>query len=130
MVASVGAVGADRRASYDETAVRAIDAATGGAANFAQDDELAGRETYHGLVIATDEEKRTLRRVAGKMPASAYWLCCVEFAERASYYGCYQVYKQFIRAPLPVGSTTGATPPGTKFNPGALGRGPEVATAM
>lgn len=127
MVASVGAVGADRRASHDETATRAIDAFTGGAAN---DPEFAGRETYHGLVIATDEEKRTLRRVAGKMPASCYYLCAVEFAERASYYGCYQVYKQFIRSPLPPGSTTGATPPGTAYNPGALGRGPEVATAM
>lgn len=94
------------------------------------DPEFANRETFHGLYVATEEEKRTLRRVAGKMPNSCYYLCAVEFAERASYYGCNQVYKQFIRAPLPPGSTTGRTPPGTRFNPGALGLGPQVATAM
>jgi hypothetical protein len=35
----------------------------------------------------TEEEKNTLRKVAGKIPNIAYWLCAVEFAERASYYG-------------------------------------------
>lgn len=128
--AGVGDVGADRRASYDETAGRAIDQAKLPDSGLQDDHEFASRETFHGLIIATEEEKRTLRRVAGKMPASCYYLCAVEFAERASYYGCYQVYKQFIRAPLPPGSTTGATPPGTDYNPGALGQGSSVATAM
>jgi hypothetical protein len=35
----------------------------------------------------TEDEKSTLRKVAGKIPNIAYWLCAVEFAERASYYG-------------------------------------------
>lgn len=35
----------------------------------------------------TEEEKNSLRKVAGKIPGVAYWLCAVEFAERASYYG-------------------------------------------
>lgn len=35
----------------------------------------------------TEEEQKTLRKVAGKIPSIAYWLCAVEFAERASYYG-------------------------------------------
>lgn len=35
----------------------------------------------------TEEEKNSLRKVAGKIPNIAYWLCAVEFAERASYYG-------------------------------------------
>lgn len=35
----------------------------------------------------TDEELATLRRVPGKVPMIAYLLCCVEFCERASYYG-------------------------------------------
>ncbi|KAH8892324.1 hypothetical protein GQ53DRAFT_781484 [Thozetella sp. PMI_491] len=104
--------------------------ATLAASGLENDDEFAGRETFHGLIVATEEEKRTLRRVAGKMPATCYYLCAVEFAERASYYGCNQVYKQFIRSPLPPGSTTGATPAGTNFNPGALGLGSSVATAM
>lgn len=89
------------------------------------------RETFHGLVLPTEEEKATLRRVAGKMPASCYYLCAVEFAERASYYGCNQVYKNFIRAPLPPdGNGAGASAPGSQYNAGALGKGSVTATAM
>jgi dipeptide/tripeptide permease len=85
----------------------------------------------HGLVLPTEEEKKTLRRIAGSMPASCYYLCAVEFAERASYYGCFQVYKNFIRAPLPPdGNGTGATQPGSPYTAGALGKGSVVATAM
>jgi hypothetical protein len=36
---------------------------------------------------STEEEKKTLLKVAGKIPGIAYWLCAVEFAERASFYG-------------------------------------------
>jgi dipeptide/tripeptide permease len=65
------------------------------------------------------------------MPASAYLLCAVEFAERASYYGCFQVYKNFIRAPLPLGGNgAGATAVGSNRTAGALGMGPVTATAM
>src|SRR4051812_20362784 len=86
------------------------------------------RETYHGLVLPTEEEKSTLRRVAGKMPASCYYLCAVEFAERASYYGCNQVYKNFIRAPLPPdGNGAGASAPGSQYTAGALGKGSVTA---
>jgi len=89
------------------------------------------RETFHGLVLPTEEEKSTLRRVAGKMPASCYYLCAVEFAERASYYGCNQVYKNFIRGPLPPdGNGAGASAPGSQYPAGALGRGSVTATAM
>lgn len=42
----------------------------------------------NGQIIPTDDELKTLRRVAGTMPPVAYMLCAVEFAERASYYGC------------------------------------------
>ena len=88
-------------------------------------------DTFHGLVLPTEEEKATLRRVAGKMPATCYWLCAVEFAERASYYGCQQVYKNFIRGPLPPdGPGTGASAPGSQYPAGALGRGSVTATAM
>lgn len=93
--------------------------------------EIGSHEEFHGLVVPTEEEKRTLRKVAGSMPASAYYLCAVEFAERASYYGCYQVYKNFIRAPLPAdGNGAGASAPGSNLTAGALGRGSVVATAM
>ncbi|KAK8040794.1 H+/oligopeptide symporter [Apiospora phragmitis] len=130
VAAAVGDVGPDRTGLHDETAAKTIDRAHMPLSGLEDDPDFANRETFHGLYVATEEEKRTLRRVAGKMPNSCYYLCAVEFAERASYYGCNQVYKQFIRAPLPPGSTTGRTPPGTRFNPGALGLGPQVATAM
>lgn len=42
----------------------------------------------NGQIIPTAEELSTLRRVAGNMPPVTYVLCAVEFAERASYYGC------------------------------------------
>ncbi|KAI2621272.1 POT family-domain-containing protein [Hypoxylon sp. NC1633] len=65
------------------------------------------------------------------MPAACYYLCAVEFAERASYYGCFQVYKNFIRAPLPPdGNGAGASAPGSEYTAGALGQGSVVATAM
>ncbi|KAI1807230.1 POT family-domain-containing protein [Daldinia bambusicola] len=123
VVAPVSAV----RASVDE---KAIDEKSQAAANTSgvADESNAALE---GLVIPTEEEKSTLRRVAGKMPATCYYLCAVEFAERASYYGCNQVYKNFIRAPLPPdGNGTGATAPGSEYTAGALGKGPVVATAM
>lgn len=125
--ASVGAVGNKNRASYDATVGAAIDAEVN---NIPSLDEKTGRETFHGLVIPTPEESATLRRVAGKMPATCYYLCAVEFAERASYYGCFQVYKNFIRAPLPPGSSTGASGAGSEYTAGALGKGSVTATAM
>ncbi|GAW12005.1 hypothetical protein ANO14919_013600 [Xylariales sp. No.14919] len=126
VAAPVGAV----RASVDEKAdtAKVVHRA---------DDEVVydeeGHEIWQGLVLPTDDEKASLRRVAGKMPSTTYWLCAVEFAERASYYGCNQVYKNFIRAPLPLppnGPGTGATYPGSDFTAGALGKGPAVASAV
>jgi dipeptide/tripeptide permease len=65
------------------------------------------------------------------MPISSYFLCAVEFAERASYYGCYQVYKNFIRGKLPEGGNgAGAPPRGSQLTAGALGKGTVTATGM
>ncbi|KAI0017181.1 hypothetical protein F4780DRAFT_796612 [Xylariomycetidae sp. FL0641] len=123
-VAPVAAV----RSSVDEVALDQKMAPKTTALVSVNDD---GRETFQGLILPTEEEKSTLRRVAGKMPATCYWLCAVEFAERASYYGCNQVYKNFIRAPLPPdGPGTGASAKGSEYTAGALGRGTVVATAM
>ena len=49
----------------------------------------------------TEEERTTLRRVSGSIPWVAYSLCAVEFAERASYYGCSFVFSNFVQFPLP-----------------------------
>ena len=85
----------------------------------------------NGQVIPTEEELLTLPRIAGTMPWSAYMLCGVEFAERASYYGCKQVFKNFIRAPLPEGGNgAGAPPRGSQKTAGALGKGTVIASAM
>jgi hypothetical protein len=85
----------------------------------------------NGHVIPTEEELAILPKVAGKMPWTAYMLCGVEFAERASYYGCNQVFKNFIRAPLPVGGNgAGAPARGTQQTAGALGKGTVIASAM
>lgn len=35
----------------------------------------------------TEHELATLRRVPGRVPVVAYFLCAIEFCERASYYG-------------------------------------------
>jgi hypothetical protein len=72
----------------------------------------------------TEEEHATLRKVAGKMPVQAYFLCAVEFAERASYYGVYQIFSNFIQYPLPEGGNgAGAPPRGSQKTAGALGLG-------
>lgn len=40
-----------------------------------------------GDVFPTEDDYKTLRKVPVAMPASAYLICFMEFAERASYYG-------------------------------------------
>lgn len=51
----------------------------------------------------TEEEEKTLKKVAGSIPWVAYCLCFVEFAERASYYGAQTVFANFLTYPLPHG---------------------------
>ena len=58
----------------------------------------------------TDEERSTLRRVADSIPAVSYWLCCVKFAERASYYGVQTIFSNFMEFPLPKGKIARFTP--------------------
>ncbi|KAK4542803.1 hypothetical protein LTR36_006179 [Oleoguttula mirabilis] len=86
------------------------------------------REMYP---IPTEEEARTLRKVADTIPYTAYMLCIVELAERASYYGVQTVFSNFMQYPLPAGgSGSGATPAGTQETPGALGKGEQFSVAM
>lgn len=65
--------------------------------------ELSGGPECH--VLPTDEQRKTLRKVAEKMPLMAFALCIVEFAERASYYGTTQVFNNFLEFPLPEGAS-------------------------
>lgn len=98
-----------------------------------------------GFEIPTEEEMKTLRRVSGKIPWSAYTIAFVEFCERFSYYGTTAVCEfpcsgamiyatdnvlvvNFIQQPLPEGSTTGA---GKDFAiSGALGMGQRASTGL
>ena len=80
----------------------------------------------------TEEERLTLRKIPDSIPAVAYTLCVVEFAERASYYGVQTVFNNFMEFPLPPGGNgSGAVP---KDNPngtaGALGKGLQFASAL
>ncbi|ESK96849.1 mfs peptide [Moniliophthora roreri MCA 2997] len=79
----------------------------------------------------TEEERATLQRIPGNIPWTAYTICIVEFAERASYFGCAAVFSNFIQRPLPPGGNgAGAPPPGTQLSAGALGLGLQAATAI
>lgn len=81
--------------------------------------------------LPTDEERATLRLVSAPVPWAAYAIAIVEFAERASYYGCIGVFFNFIQRPLPPGGNgAGATPLGTQLTPGALGLGLQAAVAL
>jgi POT family proton-dependent oligopeptide transporter len=82
----------------------------------------------------SEEELATLRMVPASMPWPAIAMCLIEFAERASYYGCSGVFSNFIRGKLPVGGPgTGAVAPGAlglTQSSGALGLGLQTATAL
>ncbi|KAL7818536.1 POT family domain-containing protein [Trichoderma gracile] len=80
----------------------------------------------------TEEEKVSLRKVAGSIPTISWVLCVAELAERASYYGASQVFNDFMQFPLPKGGNgSGAVP---KSNPnghaGALNEGLQFASAF
>lgn len=75
----------------------------------------------------TDEELKTLRRVSGKIPWTAWTIAFVELCERFSYYGTTVVFVNFIQWPLPEGSNTGA---GHEGQSGALGRGQRMSTGL
>ncbi|CCG84806.1 protein of unknown function [Taphrina deformans PYCC 5710] len=76
----------------------------------------------------TEEDLATLRKVAGKVPWTAYTVAFVELCERFSYYGSTQVFTNFIQHPLPPGSNTGAG--GTNGQSGALGMGQRASTGL
>ncbi|ELU36627.1 MFS peptide transporter, putative [Rhizoctonia solani AG-1 IA] len=83
------------------------------------------------IVLPTEEEKRTLRRVAGHIPMSAWLVVVVEFAERFSYYGTTGPFVNYIQRPLPEGGNgAGAPPKGTEIRPGALGKGQQASTGV
>ena len=74
--------------------------------------------------VPNEEEAIILRKVADSIPLTAWLLCLVEFAERASYYGAKSVFSNFMQFPLPLGGNgAGAPARGSQGTAGALGRG-------
>lgn len=107
-------------------------------------DEVNPVEVEAKETSPSDEELRTLRRVAGPLPWPAFTVAFVELCERFSYYGttavCMlpflrnkplntnEIVVNFIQRPLPDGSTTGAGYDGSV--PGALGMGQRASTGL
>ncbi|KAI0423668.1 PTR2-domain-containing protein [Xylaria sp. FL1042] len=80
----------------------------------------------------TEEERKTLRKVHDSIPFTAWAICFVELAERASYYGAKTVFNNYIQFPLPKdGPGTGAIN-GNRPNDhaGALGLGLQASSAL
>ncbi|RFU73016.1 hypothetical protein TARUN_9238, partial [Trichoderma arundinaceum] len=105
--------------------------AVGVSFNNHDDNEKAPLEDPDGRE-PTDEEKATLRKVAGTIPVISWALCVAELAERASYYGASHVFNSYMQFPLPEGGNgSGAVP---KSNPnghaGALNMGLQFASAF
>lgn len=100
-------------------------------------------------LLPTEEESKTLRKVAGSLPLISFALCLVEFAERASYYGAKTVFSNFIQFKLPEGTPyfskavlrnsadptedgngAGSPPQGTQKTAGALGMGLQASSGL
>ncbi|KAI1264781.1 POT family protein [Xylariaceae sp. FL1019] len=80
----------------------------------------------------TEEERKTLRKVHDTIPWTAWLICFVELAERASYYGSKTVFNNYIQFPLPddgpgTGAINGNNP---NDHAGALGLGLQASSAL
>ncbi|PRP83295.1 oligopeptide transporter [Planoprotostelium fungivorum] len=78
----------------------------------------------------TEEEKKTLRRVSDAMPVAAFLIVLVEFCERFAFFGLTGPWVNYVQWPLPPGSNTGAPHDTENGQPGALGRGQQMSTAL
>ncbi|KAJ7263676.1 peptide/h+ symporter protein [Mycena haematopus] len=80
----------------------------------------------------TQHDIATLRHVRDRIPWPAFSVAVVEFAERWTYYGTTNLYNNYIRAPLPPGSTNGSVARADRaFGvAGALGKGQEKSFAI
>ncbi|KAI0390898.1 POT family protein [Xylariaceae sp. FL0594] len=87
---------------------------------------------YEAYPPPTQEEQSTLRKIADSVPWTAWTLCFVELAERASYYGAKAVFSNYLQFPLPKGGDgTGAVDPNKpESHAGALGLGIQTASAL
>jgi POT family proton-dependent oligopeptide transporter len=80
--------------------------------------------------LPTEEELATLERVGAGIPWRIYTIAFVELVERMSYYGCVQVYSNFIAKPRPTPTGAALHPSDADAQPGALGLGKQVAFSL
>lgn len=114
---------ADNKPSFSKQVAQVDVEAIGDRTSSIVDDEL--------YPSPTEQEYLTLRKVADSIPHTAYLLCIVELAERASYYGASTVFSNFMQFPLPDGGNgAGAPARGTEDTAGALGKGLQFSNAM
>ena len=85
--------------AYDEKAIAANDSASPEASLTSYEDE------------PTEDEKRTLRRVADTLPKSTYLVAVIELCERFAYYGLSGPFQNYIQNPY-----------GDPKLPGAIGK--------
>ncbi|KAH6621968.1 peptide transporter PTR2-A [Boeremia exigua] len=80
--------------------------------------------------LPTEEELETLDRIGAPIPWKIYTIAFVELVERMSYYGCVQVYSNFIAKPRLTPTGMALNPHDEKAQPGALGLGKQVAFSL
>ena len=80
--------------------------------------------------LPTEEELATLERVGAGIPWRIYTIAFVELVERMSYYGCVQVYSNFIAKPRLTSTGMAVDPDDADAQPGALGLGKQVAFSL
>ncbi|PWY65637.1 PTR2-domain-containing protein [Aspergillus sclerotioniger CBS 115572] len=105
--------------------IRAIPEKGAAGSSVPYEDDASLQKTF-----PTYDELKTLRRVAGQIPWTAYTVAFVELCERFSYYGTTAVFVNFIQRPLPAGSSAGATHGREDLVPGALGMGQQASTGL
>ena len=80
--------------------------------------------------LPTEEELQTLLRVPAPIPWKIYTIAFVELVERLSYYGTVAVYSNFIAKKRPTPTGAAANPSSDQAQPGALGKGKQVAFSL
>ncbi|OCK74758.1 oligopeptide transporter [Lepidopterella palustris CBS 459.81] len=99
--------------------------------NFPQETQSKAEALSESIFLTdvepTEQERRSLRRVSGQIPWTAYTIAFVEMCERFSFNGTTIVFVNFIQRPLPPGSNTGA---GFAGQSGALNMGQRASTAL
>jgi hypothetical protein len=113
-------------AGLDEKSPGALEAIDSSSSleQFPLDDE--GNNATH----PTEDEKRDLRQIAGKIPGVAYWLCMVEFAERASFYGVKPLFNNYVNREFPKDGNGWGAPNRAHGTAGALGLGTKKSSAV